>query len=102
MDIPETIYLQWHDEDGKEFDSSTFDGEGVTWSKDAINDDDELYYHVSEIERLRKALEFYADQKQWSFNSNESMWKLLFNSGLLDGDGYMRAQQALKEGEQIT
>ena len=49
------------------------------------------------IERLEKALEFYADKKAWRRYSPNSPWRLLFNSGLLDGDGFLRAQQALKE-----
>lgn len=71
MDVPKTIHLQWHDEDGKEFDSPNFDGECVTWSIDAINDDDELYYHVSEIERLNK-------EKEWLY---EELISLCFSSG---------------------
>ena len=50
-----------------------------------------------EIERLREALEFYADENEW-YTREGGSWKLCFNSGTVDGDGYFVAQQALKEG----
>ena len=48
--VPKKIYLLCYGESREE------SGEDIFWSKDRINDTDEEYYHVSEIERLKKAL----------------------------------------------
>ena len=48
---PKKIYLLWYGENPEE------SGEDIFWSEDRINDTDEEYYHVSEIERLKKELE---------------------------------------------
>ena len=49
---PKKIYLLCYGESQEE------SGEDIFWSEDRINDTDEEYYHVSEIERLRKELEW--------------------------------------------
>ncbi len=49
---PKKIYLLWHGE------SPEGSGEGIFWNEDRINDTDEEYYHVSEIEQLEK-------EKEW-------------------------------------
>lgn len=48
---PKKIYLLCYGE------SREGSGEDIFWSEDRINDTDEEYYHVSEIERLRKEAE---------------------------------------------
>ena len=71
--IPERIYLQRYDDDGN------LVGDKATWCEDRINESDIEYYHVSEIERLRKALRNIVD----NVHSRIEM--------------YNRAKQALKE-----
>ena len=45
---PKKIYLLCYGESREE------SGENIFWSEDRINDTDEEYHHVSEIERLKK------------------------------------------------
>lgn len=56
-DIPKKIYFQGCDEDGREFDLSDSDGGKITRSENIIHHDDLEDPLVSEIERLRKALD---------------------------------------------
>ena len=44
-EIPEVIYLQWFDEDGKP-------DEEVTWCQDSINDSDIAYVRKDVIKKL--------------------------------------------------
>lgn len=46
-------------------------------------------------ERLRKALEFYADRDEW-FGNETGGWDLCFNSTEVDGHGWEVAERALK------
>jgi len=59
----------------------------------------DIMWLVSKIERLRKALEYYADEAEWYRCTPDSAWRLKFNNGYFDGDGFLIAQQALKEGK---
>ncbi len=59
------------------------------------------YGYIDELEqenqRLRKALEHYADKEEWIERFPSSPWKLLFNSRDVDGDGWEVARRALKD-----
>ena len=48
---PKKIYLTWYGESPEE------SGEGIYWNEDRVNNTDEEYYHVSEIERLENRVE---------------------------------------------
>ncbi len=43
--IPEVVYLQWFDEDGKP-------NEEVTWCQDSINDSDVAYVRQDVVEKI--------------------------------------------------
>ena len=50
----------------------------------------------TKLDKAIKALEFYADENEW-FYPYGSCWRLEFNSGTKDGDGFETAKQILKE-----
>lgn len=56
-----------------------------------------LEEQAKRIEELKKALEFYADKDEWHNPNSYSYWKLQFNSGEVDGDGWTVAHEALKK-----
>jgi hypothetical protein len=60
----------------------------------AMNEKKEL---EQEIQRLRKALEHYADEEEWTGRPDDH-WNLHFNSRDVDGDGWSVAQRALESG----
>lgn len=56
-----------------------------------------LCHLEQENQKLREALEHYADKEEWSAASDSSVWDLLFNSRDVDGDGWEVARRALKD-----
>lgn len=62
---------------------------------------------VAENARLRanekvlvEALKQYAKENEWSSESGNAPWKMVFNNSFMDGDGYERAKQALAQVKQ--
>jgi len=51
---------------------------------------------MGKLEVATRALKQYADETQWFANDHEP-WKLQYDSGYIDGDGYAAAKYALQE-----
>ena len=86
-DAPKKIYLLCYGESREE------SGEDIFWCEDRINDTDEEYYHVSEIERLR-------EENKWLIENYATTVYLVTDGKMLQeriDDIKEAMQQTLKE-----
>ena len=81
---PKKIYLLCYGE------SPEGSGEDIFWSEDRVNDTDEEYHHVSEIERLKKVLEKYGGHSRACAVRTPQTYPTICNCGY---------EQALKEAQ---